>query len=836
MSHFDALKCVRNEVGISKHIPITHLNTPSIFESSHGMLGIIFKLEGVAFDAEGNELLNQYKFCEHAALSALDERYAVYITIHRHKAAFKLKGCFNNSFAQTLNDRYHDQFKNKALFINDLYLTLLYKGITSGKLGKGVRFINRLSYKTIKNARVTLRQKQIDHLTHTANQLLVSLSIFKPRILGQNDAQLGYSEVLNFLGLPMNAGETAKATYPSFATPIGKSLQGARESIALYPNGRLSQFLPRKRLFFGEAIQFQGATQSDTTFAAMLSIKRYGSQSAPVMFDSLLNLNTEFISTHSYAIEAKDVVLKAIQRHSVRMENVDDPAVSQREALHEAQDKLASDQINMGYHHNTVMVFAPSKDTLEQAVACCLKCYSDAGFVAVRETLGQEPAFWAQIPTNFKYVARSSLITSENFVDFAPFHNYSTGYSDQNHLGSAVTLLETPSKTPYRFNFHAKGSPDNPSKGHTLIIGGNGSGKTALMTFMDAQLGRYQGTTFYFDRDRGAEIYLRAAQGTYAILSPSHKNTTQFAPLQLEDTPVNRQFNRDLLLQFCRDTEDEVLEAELVEQLTQCIQYAYEHLAPQCRTFSNAVKILPVSFPKRASLNRWLHHDSVTSVGEYAYLFDNVTDQLTVHKKMGFDLTHFLDNESPSVKTALMMYLFHRIDLTIEHLAQRDGHHLTTVMLDEGWQYFLDPYWEKKLKRVLPTWRKRNAHLVMATQSPSSVVQSPLRSVLMDNVATQIYFANPQAQQEDYLDGLKLSDSEYEIIRSNTPESRLFLVKQEHESVLCRLNLAHMPDVLAVLSGNTKTVHYLDGLRDQLGDDSNSWLPVFQQTYQTGKR
>lgn len=147
------------------------------------------------------------------------------------------------------------------------------------------------------------------------------------------------------------------------------------------------------------------------------------------------------------------------------------------------------------------LALADSKAKLETQIANTIKCYMDAGFVAIKETLGQEPAFWAQIPGNIKYIARSSLITSKNYVDFCPLHNYRTGYRDQNHLGSAVTLIETLSRTPLFLNLHAKGPKDNPSPGHTTLIGGNGSGKTVMMCFLDAQLNRYGGRTFAFDRN-----------------------------------------------------------------------------------------------------------------------------------------------------------------------------------------------------------------------------------------------------------------------------------------------------------------------------------------------
>ena len=46
-------------------------------------------------------------------------------------------------------------------------------------------------------------------------------------------------------------------------------------------------------------------------------------------------------------------------------------------------------------------------------------------------------------------------------------------------------------------------------------------------------------------------------------------------------------------------------------------------------------------------------------------------------------------------------------------------------------------------------------------------------------------------------------------------------------SVIARLNLRGMPELIKVLSGRTETVSELDALRARIGDDPKSWLPIF---------
>lgn len=813
MKQTNPIKLQRDEAGASKHLAITHFNSPSIFETSNGILCSVLKLEGVTFDVEQDYVLNNYKRAWHRALMLLDSRFGIYVTIHRRSQDVSLHGEFDSPFLREIDSKYHEQYKTQTAYINDIYITLVLKGITSGKVGKGIKLFDKLSNAVVKAEMDARRAARMKVLTDAIEQLKQNLSDFKPRILGKRDEVVGYSEIMDFLSKLINGGEGFHFKPNSYYPAVANSVKDAKKTTLLYPRGNVSHYLARKRLFFGEYIQFQGASKDDKTFGAILSIKNYGNQSASIMLDSLLHVNCHLISTNSFLIESKDIALTQVERHIRRMQNVNDPAVSQLADLQVAKDSLAGGNLAMGYHSNTILLLSKTKEDLEQQITRVVKCFADAGIAAVRETIGLEPAYWAQVPSNHKYIARSAMITTENFIDFASLHNYRTGYKNSNHLGEAVTILETPSKTPFFFNYHTRGTKTNPSKGHTMIVGGNDSGKTVLMTFFDAQISRYNGCSYFFDRNQGVEIYIRAVGGQYYVISPDCK--VKFNPLLLEDTPRNRQFCLEWLIQLCRTEENEVLSSTAEKELRNCIDYAFQ-IAKSERTLSKVCMRLPVSFEYKDALSRWQRNQK----GSHAYLFDNNEDTLTLSKKMGFDMTHFLDNESAVTRTAVMMYLFHRIDLSM------DGQ-LVSIVLDEGWQYLADQYWQHVLSRWLPTLRKNNGHIILGTQSPATVVNSPISHVIKDNRATQIYFCNPQAEKEIYMDGMGLTESEFTFIKSNPPNLRLFLIKQEHDSVVCKLNLGHLQDIVSVLSGNKNTVNLLTNLRETLGDDPENWLPEF---------
>ena len=71
---------------------------------------------------------------------------------------------------------------------------------------------------------------------------------------------------------------------------------------------------------------------------------------------------------------------------------------------------------------------------------------------------------------------------------------------------------------------------------------------------------------------------------------------------------------------------------------------------------------------------------------------------------------------------------------------------------------------------------------------------------------TLILLPNPNASRSDYIDGLKLTESEFKVVTALDERSRCFLVKQGHASTVCQLNLRGMDDILSVISASTDNI------------------------------
>ena len=181
-------------------------------------------------------------------------------------------------------------------------------------------------------------------------------------------------------------------------------------------------------------------------------------------------------------------------------------------------------------------------------------------------------------------------------------------------------------------------------------------------------------------------------------------------------------------------------------------------------------------------------------------------------------MTKILDN--PTLRTAALLYIFHRVRETLTGDP-------VLIFLDEGWRLLDDLVFVEFIKDLLKTARKLNGVIGFGTQSAGDVVNSKISDTLIEQTAINLFFPNSKADEGAYRGKFGLSEKEFDWVRTTQPESRCFLVKRATDSVVVRLNLTGMPDLIKVLSGTASSVAELDDLRARVGDDPALWLPVF---------
>jgi len=773
----------KKEGRVGDHLPmIAHADDRTVILKG-GMLMQVVLLDGFPFEtAETDELNYRLAVRDTMLRGACNARIALYHHIVRRRTAVELAGAFEDPFSRWLDQRWRRRIGEKSLYVNDLFLTLVYRP-SLGKVG----ILDRVTDRARRSSRDggAARERDIRTLDAVREGLIASLKPYGPRTLQRYDGAGGRcSEPFEFLSLILNGD----------LNPV------------VEPRGPASHHLPYKRLSFGvEAFESKGA--GDASFGAVLSMKEYPASTTPGMLDGLLRLPIDMVVTESFSFIDRQIAQERIDLALRRLRAADDDTMTLRRGLMSAKDDAASGGAAFGEHHMSVMVRAPSISALNAAASSVQAAITDIGAIAVREQLGLEPAFWAQFPGNFDYIARRALISSGNMAGLCSLHGFPIGSPEGNHWGPAITVFETTSATPYYFNFH------QGDLGNFLVIGPSGSGKTVVLNFLTAQAQKVAPRTVFFDKDRGAEIFLRAIGGTYEVLR--HGAPTGFNPLQLPDSGGARAFLRALIAQLARGpggplSPDELtVVAEAVDanfdqpMELRRLRYFRELLGGMRR---------PEAGDLAQRIARWC------AGGEFAWLFDNAQDRLSTEARvLGFDMTELLD--SPEIRTPAMMYLFRRIE---ERL---DGSP-TLIVIDEGWKALDDEIFGARLKDWLKTIRKRNGVVGFCTQSARDALDSRIASAIREQTAAQIFMPNPRASEEDYGAGFGLTAHELDIVRSLPEESRCFLIKAGTDSVVARLDLSGEPEALRVLSGRERTVRALDDLRARVGDAPHRWLPI----------
>ena len=504
------------EQSAGKHLPYGRHVDGQTIETRDGLLIQILRVRGLLFETADTEELNYRKRLRDALFQAVgSSRFAIFHHVIRRETEVGCPAIFPDSFSQRLDTMWRARLGGRKLYVNEHYLTLVRRPLRvrlSG-LARLRRSLGRVA-DDFQTSRYDLQQ-----LTQAREAIVASLGNYGPQVLGVYETPQGpCSELLEFLSYLFN---------------------GELRSVLL-PQQDLGEYLPYRRVSFGEStVELGPAGANPRSFLGLVSIKDYAGQTAPGMLDELLRLPFELTVSQSFGFVERRTALSRMNLALRRMRSAEDEAISLRTELLNAKDEAAAGRASFGEHHMTVAVRSDTPAGVDQGVAEVQAALGDLGITAVREDIALEPAFWAQFPGNFQYIARRGLISTANFAGLASCHNFALGNPSGNHWGEAVSLLETTAAGPYYFNFH------QGDLGNFTVIGPSGSGKTVVLNFLLAQARKFRPRIVFFDKDRGAELFIRAIGGRYDTLRPG--TPSGLNPLQLPDSALNRQFLRQWL-------------------------------------------------------------------------------------------------------------------------------------------------------------------------------------------------------------------------------------------------------------------------------------------------
>ena len=588
----------------------------------------------------------------------------------------------------------------------------------------------------------------------------------------------GVAQGMGFRRLTVSSGEWLGLLGGLIGQPVVKSVPMKGQFLAEGLSS--SQFL-----FTGKRVEVE--TSGTRRFGAIFGVKSYPARTWARMLDAL-ELPYDITITNSFTPARNNEIEERIKRTARQMRASEDAAETLRQELYEAADNVASGRQVFGKHHLTVMVTAESPEKLEEAASEVWRAGQDCGAVLVRESFAARAAWFAQAPGNWAYRPRTALISAQNFAHLAALHRVAEGRPRAlSPWGEVITGLPTVTSSLYRFNFHDKGARGaEPSAGHTLVLGRTGSGKTLGTAFLMAQARRVNARILVIDKDRGLEMAVRALGGSYSAIRIGE--TTGLNPFQTEVDERGAAWLTDWLGDILASTRG--FETAQTVSLNAAVRQIVA-ADPRLRTFDGLGTLVASTDDEGdlvARVREW------GQGGRYGWLFGpGAASEISLGEEVvGIDMSEILDLGTE--RSALLAYLFRRIERVIEDRRP------TLIVIDEAWKMLDDPIFEKRLHDWLVTMRKKNAAVMMLTQTPTHLTQSKVGQIIAESVVTQLLYPNPRANPEDYRI-LRLNEKESEFLCTPTGGLRLALLRSAGDSVFVNMDLAALGSHLAVLGG-----------------------------------
>jgi type IV secretion/conjugal transfer VirB4 family ATPase len=533
----------------------------------------------------------------------------------------------------------------------------------------------------------------------------------------------------------------------------------------------------------------RGYLRLDDYYARVLTLKELPGETRPLLLNGLLDIPANFHVVTEWhpvdnAMSRKEIASRRRHNHNSKTsfvsnlqdqqntgpkdELVDDSKAAAVAELGAGLTALGMEGKHFGEFTLSVVIYDEDRLKVEHAVAEFQKLFTQHDGLLYEERYNLLNAFFATIPGNRQFNLRKQWALNSNYANLSFLFTLDSGSNWNPQLDREyLAVLETVHGTPYYLNLHSG------DVAHGLITGATGSGKSFLTSFLLQSAQKYHPLTIIFDLGASYEMLTRTFGGTYlnvGLKSPGFS----INPFALPSTHENLNF----LYLFLRVLLESGGRYELTitdeKSLYTALERVYK-LPSKIRTLTNFASILG---PLGERLHRW------TQAGQFGYLFDNVEDTLTFSRFQTFNFDGW--DKYPDVLEPMLFYVLQRASTEIEK--PENAATFKLFVIDEGWIFFKKPIIRDWIMRAEKTWRKKNAAMILATQSMMELANSGLLELVNESCPTRIFLANPGIDRKLYAETFQLNDTELELLESLVPKRNL-LFKQPRYAKKLRLEV-----------------------------------------------
>ena len=735
----------------AEYIPFNTVYTDNSIELSDGCLIRVYSVAGVQTSMQTDEQREKF----------LDMRAQLFNQIHdpnvilrffttRDAVAENTDYEFDQPVLQKIYDKWHSQ--GLKIFLNNYYIVLSVRGA---------------------HAR--------DKLNQYGNYIESILAPYKPQIL-ENKSRDNMAKFFGRILSPI--------TKPAPAVCDDKITENATvDDVEFLSNGTV-KYISGNYEYFAALISFRAAPDYlDEDF-----------------FDSVNTIQTEMICMNAFKVMgASDVEAVMRQRRSVANKENDSTEEQISNAESVMDENVSGNQTLVNYYP-LFIVFAKSESELKEHVDEFKKISASFGVSPIQESFATKVSWFSIIPgfdtfpRTFKMLSRAAAIS-------VPMSSAPRGISNSDWGPGPLVIFPTAQGTPYQFQFHVSDKP--AAVGHTLTIGPTGGGKTTLFSFLIAQSMRHPKLkAFFFDRNKGAEIFTLATGGKYITMQGKEKNETNFLahlnPLKMSDTAANRGFLRRWLAMISEQS-DPLSE----DEIARAVSVNFDYLVDKDRMLKNLWESCFSSAGKmRAALKKWV--DPL----QYGDIFNEETDTLDLQSRLTtFDFTEIL--QDPVLAPAVISYILHRINNTTV-----SGGNPSLIMIDETAPMLENKMFRDNFIAGLQEGRKNRQAYMVAFQRANVLDKLGIGDVVRGQAQTIMFFRNPAADAADY-EHWNLNPLEMAFIQGkaypNLKRAVLLSRPVNNESVILNTELGGLGSLLKLFESGRSSVLLAEELYRQYG-------------------
>ena len=472
-------------------------------------------------------------------------------------------------------------------------------------------------------------------------------------------------------------------------------------------------------------------------------------------------------------------------------------------------DENVSGNQTLVNYYPLFLLFAKSEDELTEYTDEFKKISASFGVSPIVENFASKVSWFSQIP-GFDSFPRTFKMLSKTAAISIPMSSTPRGIANSDWGPGPLVIFPTAQGTPYQFQFHVSDKP--AAVGHTLTIGPTGGGKTTLFSFLIAQSLRHKKLkAFFFDRNKGAEIFTLAVDGKYVTMQGKDKKETsdfmtRLNPLKMPDTAANRGFLRRWFAMISEQND-----AISADEIARAVSVNFDYLSDDERLLKNLWESCFSSSGKmRPALKKWI--DPL----QYGDMFNEASDTLDLNARLTtFDFTDIL--QDATLAPAVISYILHRINnITVS------GGNPSLIMIDETAPMLENKMFRDNFIAGLQEGRKNRQAYMVAFQRANVLDKLGIGDVVRGQAQTMMFFRNPAADASDY-EHWNLNPLEMAFIQGkaypNLKRAVLLSRPINNESVILNTELGGLGSMLRLFESGRSSVLLAEELYKSYGSN-----------------